>query len=102
MGLPDGWCRRGEPGLWRRDRHRGAQNQAGVDANESGKTFAALSTLGISLGVVGLAAGAYLVLTSPASKAQAAHSSTPTSGMSVHADLALARGHGFVSLAGRF
>jgi hypothetical protein len=73
-------------------------NSAGVDANESGKTFAALSGIGFGVGVVGLAVGTYLWLSSPA------HSSTPsvTRGAPVSADVNVRQGSGFVSVAGRF
>lgn len=77
--------------------HLEACNSAGVDANESGKTFAALSGLGFGVGVIGLAAGAYLLLTTPS------HPSTPrTAELSVAPSLGFQRGAGFVSVAGRF
>jgi hypothetical protein len=72
-------------------------NAAGVAANESGKTFAALSGVGFGVGVVGLAVGTYLWLTS------ASHPSAPSTTASalvpklyVHSD------SGFVGVAGRF
>jgi hypothetical protein len=84
------------------DRYR-VCNQAGVDANESGKTFGALSVLGFGVGVVGLAAGTYLWLTAPAPPAKAAHPSIPVrQGVRLRPDIALAAGAGFLSLAGRF
>jgi hypothetical protein len=74
-----------------------ACNSAGVDANESGKTFAALSGLGFGVGVIGLAAGAYLLLTTPS------HPSIPrTAELRVAPSLSFQRGAGFVSVAGRF
>jgi hypothetical protein len=74
-----------------------ACNPAGVEANESGKTFAALSGLGFGVGVIGLAAGAYLLLTTPS------HPSIPRAAeVSIAPGLRLQRGGGFVSVAGRF
>ena len=52
-------------------------NQAGINANESGRTFGALSGIGLGVGVVGLAAGAYLWLTDTPAQSTAAHSSIP-------------------------
>jgi hypothetical protein len=78
-------------------------NPAGVDANESGRTFGALSTIGLTVGVVGLAAGAYLWLTAPSAPPRAAHSSIPLRpGLRVRPELALAAGSGFLSVAGSF
>lgn len=80
-------------------------NAAGVAANESGKTYRALSTLGFSIGLVGLAAGAYLVLTSPAEAIArpSAHSSPPRSRLpSVAAELDWQARAGYVSLSSRF
>jgi hypothetical protein len=78
-------------------------NRAGVDANESGRTFGALSTIGLSVGVVGLAAGAYLWLTAPSAPPRAAHPSIPVRpSLRVRPDLALAAGSGFLSVAGSF
>jgi hypothetical protein len=74
-----------------------ACNSAGVEANETGKTFAALSGLGFGVGVLGLAAGAYLLLTAP---------SLPSTPRSAEAQLAPSLSFqfssGFVSVAGRF
>jgi hypothetical protein len=87
---------------------RRACNQAGVNANDSGKTFAMLSGVGFGVGVVGLAAGAYLLLTSrvstpPAATAASAHPSIPArQGLTLKPALAFAPGSGFLSLAGSF
>ena len=86
-------------------------NSAGVEANEAGKTFGTLSTIGFGVGVVGLAAGAYLLLT--AESPRAAHSSSPAGEArvargregavhSVNPAVLLAPGAGFVSLSGSF
>lgn len=78
-------------------------NQAGVDANESGRTFGTLSAVGLGVGVVGLAAGAYLWLTAPESVPPAAHSSTPVRpGFRVRPELGCAPGTGFLALSGSF
>ena len=78
-------------------------NRAGIDANESGRTFGALSTIGLSVGVVGLAAGAYLWLTAPSAPPRAAHPSIPVRpGLRVRPELAYAPGSGFLALAGSF
>lgn len=78
-------------------------NPAGIDANESGRTFGALSTIGLTVGVVGLAAGAYLWLTAPSAPPRAAHPSIPTRpGLRVRPELAVAAGSGFVTVAGSF
>jgi hypothetical protein len=71
-------------------------NPAGVDANESGRTFATLSTLGFGVGVVGLGVGTYLWLTSPA------HPSAPAATARLLPNVSLGHRSGFVSLAGRF
>jgi hypothetical protein len=72
-------------------------NTAGVDANESGKTFAALSGVGFGVGVVGLAVGTYLWLTS------SAHPSSPSAARAAVApELHVHSDSGFVSVAGRF
>jgi hypothetical protein len=77
-------------------------NEAGVAANEAGKTYRALSTLGFSVGLVGLAAGAYLLLTSPKASAPA-HSSSPwRRAPLVTAELDWAARAGHVSVATRF
>jgi hypothetical protein len=84
-------------------------NQAGVEANESGKTYGTLSALGLGVGVVGLAAGAYLWLVSepvqPAAGKQSktAHPSIPVEhGLRMSAELTCAHRAGFVALAGSF
>jgi hypothetical protein len=86
------------------DRH--VCNQAGVDANESGKTYGTLSGLGLGVGVVGLAAAAYLWLTGPqASQAptHAAHPSIPVHrGLRVRPEVACTNGAGFLSVSGSF
>jgi hypothetical protein len=72
-------------------------NSAGVDANESGKTFAALSGIGFGVGAVGLAVGAYLLLTTPS------HPSIPAATETALAPtLSIQRSSGFVGVAGRF
>ncbi len=86
-------------------------NRAGVDANESGKTFAALSGVGFAVGAVGLGAGAYLLLT--ADQQASAHPSTPrklarvtryreAAVHSVNPSFVLGPSSGFVSLSGSF
>jgi hypothetical protein len=78
-------------------------NQVGVDANESGKTFATLSGVGLGVGVVGLAAGAFLWLTAPKVGTHTAHSSTPVRrGVSVRPEVACANGTGFLAVSGSF
>lgn len=71
-------------------------NAAGVEANESGKTYAALSGVGFGVGVVGLAVGSYLWLTS------SAHPSSPPATAELAPQLHLQSDSGFVSVAGRF
>lgn len=39
-------------------------NQAGIDANDTARTMAPISTIGLVVGVLGVGAGAYLILTS--------------------------------------
>ena len=78
-------------------------NQAGIEANESGKTYGTLSALGLGVGVVGLAAGAYLWLTAPKAAPHTAHSSIPVRrGLRVSPELACADGTGFLALSGSF
>jgi hypothetical protein len=93
-------------------------NQVGVDANESGRTYGLVSGVGFGIGVVGLAAGAYLLLTGSSSETgaeAAAHSSIPVrepgrapalrdSSLSARlsADLRPSASSGFLSVAGRF
>jgi hypothetical protein len=78
-------------------------NQAGVEANESGKTYGTLSGVGLGVGVVGLAAGAYLWLTTPKAARHAAHPSIPVHrGLRVRPDVACANGTGFLSVSGSF
>lgn len=84
------------------DRHR-VCNQAGVDANESGKTYGTLSAVGLGLGVVGLATGAILWLTAPPVHAKAAHPSIPLPrSFGLTPEVACSAGSGFLSLAGSF
>ena len=84
------------------DRNR-VCNQAGVDANESGKTYGTLSGVGLGVGVIGLAAGAYLWLTAPPPAPRAAHPSIPVrSVFRVRPELACASGTGFLSVTGSF
>jgi hypothetical protein len=85
-------------------------NQVGYDANESGKTFAVLSSVGFGVGVVGLATGAYLYLTDKSRAKASAHPSSPIPGAGsgprdtrqLHAELKLYKSSGFISVAGRF
>ena len=78
-------------------------NQAGVNANESGKTFAALSGIGLGIGVLGLAAGAYLWLTDVPPPPRSAHSSTPLgSSVRVRADVSWASGTSVLAVDGSF
>lgn len=78
-------------------------NQAGVNANESGKTFAALSGIGLGIGVLGLAAGAYLWLTDVPAPARSAHSSPPWgSGVRVRPDVSWSSGASLFALDGSF
>ena len=78
-------------------------NQAGINANESGRTFGALSAIGLTVGVVGLAAGAYLWLTAPSAPPRAAHPSIPLRpGLRVRPELVVANGGSFVSVLGSF
>lgn len=61
----------------------GVCNQAGVDANESGRTFGMLSVVGFGVGVAGLATAAYLWLTAPpAARGSATYPSIPEKGRS--------------------
>jgi hypothetical protein len=85
------------------DDKRHVCNQAGIDANESGKTFAALSGLGLGVGVVGLAAGAYLWLTDAPAAPATAHSSIPLGrGVRVSPNLSWVGGTSLVALDGSF
>lgn len=78
-------------------------NQAGVEANESGKTYGVLSGVGLGVGVVGLAAGAYLWLTAPKAPTHAAHPSIPVHRRwRVRPEVACANGTGFLSVSGSF
>ena len=89
-------------------------NQAGVEANESGRTFAALSGVGFGLGVAGLATATVLWLTAPRAPVAAAHSSLPAPARShqasglEHHDISVtpgfdyATGTGFLAVQGGF
>lgn len=89
-------------------------NQAGVEANESGRTFAALSGVGFGMGVVGLATATVLWLTAPRAPATSAHSSLPAPershpasalehhGISVTPGFDCATGTGFLAVRGGF
>jgi len=78
-------------------------NQAGVAANESGKTYGTLSGVGLGVGVVGLAAAAYLWLTTPHTATHAAHPSIPAHRtLRLRPDVACANGTGFISVSGSF
>ncbi len=87
-------------------------NATGRAANESGKTFGTLSGVGFGVGVVGLAAGAYLILTSKP-QGLAAHSSIPSAAGAPQAtrtsmfaklrpDFEVDEAGGLVTVAGRF
>lgn len=74
-------------------------NRVGRDANESGRLFGALSSVGFGVGAVGLVAGAYLLLTAPST----AHSSLPVvRKLAVNPELSYTNGTGFLSLDGCF
>ena len=78
-------------------------NQAGVEANESGKTYGTLSGVGLGVGVIGLATGAYLWLTTPTARTHAAHPSIPAHrSVRVWPGVACASGTGFLSVSGSF
>ncbi len=78
-------------------------NRAGIDANESGKTFGALSGIGLGVGLVGLAAGTYLWLTDAKAQPHAAHSSIPLGcGVRVSPKLSWASGTSLVAVDGSF
>ncbi|HVY31252.1 MAG TPA: hypothetical protein VHB79_32065 [Polyangiaceae bacterium] len=89
-------------------------NQAGVEANESGRTFAALSGVGFGIGVVGFATATVLWLTAPRTPAKSAHSSLPRAARShqasllQHHDISVtpgfdcATGTGFLAVRGGF
>lgn len=81
-------------------------NQAGVEANSSGKAFAIASSVGFGVGVVGLAAAAYLWLTEP-SPAPSSHSSARvrdvrSRGVQLSPHVGWSQGKGFVALSGSF
>lgn len=72
-------------------------DQTGRDANESGKTFGVVSGVGFGVGVVGLATGAYLLLTAPRAALPAAR--VP---VTVRPQLSWAAGTGFLGVNGSF
>jgi hypothetical protein len=72
-------------------------NQVGRDATSSGETYGTLSVVGFSVGIVGLATGAYLWFTAPKANSNAAHVSIP-----VVPELRVADGTGFLSVQGSF
>jgi hypothetical protein len=74
---------------------------AGFDANDKGKKYGMLTTIGLGVGLVGLAAGAYLYASAPPTRE--AHSSPPKRRFSsVSASFGLAPGTGFVVASGSF
>jgi len=81
-------------------------NQTGADANRSGRAFAIASSVGFGVGVVGLAAAAYLWLTESPTSARGAYSSIPARGsrrrVALTPQLAWERDKGFVALSGSF
>jgi hypothetical protein len=78
-------------------------NPAGVEANESGKTYGTLSGVAFGVGVIGLAAGAYLWLTAPKAAPRTAHPSTPMHRrLRVWPEVGCSAGTGFLSVAGSF
>lgn len=54
------------------------KSSAGVDAASSGKTFATVANIAVPIGLLGVAAGAYLLLTNDGSKTAAFVHATPT------------------------
>lgn len=78
-------------------------DETGRDANRSGKTFGVVSGVGLGVGVVGLAAGAYLLLTAPAEPARAAARYSPApGGVRVSPEINVGSRTGFVGLRGSF
>lgn len=77
-------------------------DDTGVAANKSGKTFGVVSGVGFGVGIAGLAAGAFLLLTA-ADPPAVAHSHLPKLGsVTVNPQLGWASGTGFLSLSGGF
>lgn len=74
-------------------------DQTGYDANQSGKTFGLVSGVGFTVGVVGLATGAYLLLTAPRAPSPAV---AVASRRNLEPQLSLGSGTGFLSLTGSF
>lgn len=70
-------------------------DETGRDANRSGKTFGVVSGVGFGVGLVGLATGAYLLLTAP---------SEPRKNASVRVipEIDVGNGTGFLALRGSF
>lgn len=77
-------------------------DQTGHDANESGKTFGMVSGVGFGVAVIGLATGAYLLLTASSGRAPAAVSSAIPGSVTVNPQLSWATGTGFLGLSGSF
>jgi hypothetical protein len=76
-------------------------SELGRDANESGRRFGLVSSVGFGVGVVGLAAGAYLLLTSPSS-GSTTYLAPPPKPDKIRAELVLEGEAGFLAVAGRF
>lgn len=85
------------------DDARGICDATGRDANASGKTFGAVSGVGFGVGLVGLATGAYLLLTAPDEPAPEARRYSPEAGgLTVNPELAWRYGTGFLGVRGSF
>jgi len=81
-------------------------NEAGADANRSGRSFAIASSIGFGVGVAGLATAAYLWLTE-APAPQSTQSSEPPGRapgprLALRPHVGLQPGHGFVAVSGSF
>jgi hypothetical protein len=78
-------------------------NAAGIQASESGKTFAALSAIGLGVGVIGLATGAYLWLTASEDGAEVAEAARrPHHGLNMRPELTCSNRNAFLSVTGSF
>jgi hypothetical protein len=76
-------------------------NQAGFDANDKGRKYGMLTTIGLGVGLVGIAAGAYLYASAPPTRE--AHLVPPKRRFPVvSASFGLAPGTGFVVASGSF
>jgi len=75
-------------------------NRAGVDANESGHTFAALSVLGFGVGAVGIGAATYLWFSAPPTPA--ARTARQRGGWGIGSGLDWTARGGFVTVSGAF